>query len=721
MLVDSSGNPINKDGSSKLIREDGRPILNSNDIFQPRIYANTVDFRRPAMHFMKYGCYTKAQVGTKPYHDYWKEQTKRCLYGYRSGDLWITGKHYFYLNFLQIKKLPDWYYLKLHPRASATTKVVTFPDFWDVDLRYWYTKELMKQQAENGSSICHMVLLKTRRIGCSFKEAGEGVWNYTFLKNLSSKYLAYSTDYLIKDGVFNKVGSMLNFINRYAHWGQNFITNNTFHKISGKKVNNIEYGRLNELIAIAVDNPEKGRGGDSIKVTYEEAGSFKNLLDSWIAMLPSVQQGGTTTGFMTAFGTGNNNKNDGYIEGLEEMFYNPEAYKCIAFENIWDEGMEGTVCGFFAPTIEIRTEYADKDGNLDREAATKQVEKERKDIEGTKGEAKYKIENPMCPAEALTRINNNLFDVEYAKRAKRRLETDGRLDKLITCKMGGTFKEPTYIIVPANKNYVEYPVKDEHNKESCCVISEPPFKDKTGKIPNNMYFATHDPYSKDEVTASQSIGSTYIVKRANPYDNTGYDKLVAWYNGRPNKRLYYNQQLFLLISYYNATLQFEIDGGGQGIVEFARNPKNNLVHKLHTEPEMLFNKEIAGKNANKTLGVKLNVNNRATVFLEYLSDMLMTCIGLKEDGTEILFIDTIEDIGLLNEIIKYKEEMNADRLSAARLIPMMVRELESVAIKKAINKNSLFNRSLYGGKSNFDSTFGEDCLQDFKKSYIKQH
>ena len=678
-----------------------KPILSSNDIFIPRFFVNTQLFREPALHFMKYGKYCRARAGTKEWKDYWDLQSMRCRNGYKVGDLWIPGKYYFYLNFIQISAVPCRDYLRFHPRASKTKKVKTFPAFWEVDLRWWYTKELSEQNSENAIENCHLVCLKTRRGGFSYKEAVEGIWNFTFLNNTSSAYYAFSDAYLIKDGIFNKVDSMLNFINEHTYWGQaRLVTDNAYDKIgsyptfeNGRK---IIKGRKNQLVAQVVDNPEKVRGGDKIKITIEEFGSFKNGIEMWTVAMPQVKQGSTITGFMTAIGTGTNSENDLYIEGMEELFYNPDKYDCIAFDNIWDEGMEGTECGFFVPTIEIRTEFADLDGNLNREAALEQVLKERKKQEGTKAANGLIIENPLNPREALTRIHHDLFDVEYAKGALRRLETDGRLDLLLKVKMTGTFTDPQYMIMSNSSDYTEYPVRQEHDKDSCVVIKEQPYRQEDGKTPHGMYFMVHDPYSKDETETSQSIGSCYVIKRTNRIDNTPFERIVAWYHGRPKTRLEFNKQMFLLACYYNAMIQFEIDGGGQGVVEYARNSKHNLVHMLYTEPDMLHNKEVAGRGSNKGYGVKMGVGNRAKIFLEYLSDLLMTEIGITEDGQSILFIDTIDDIGFLKEVTKYKDGANVDRLSSARLMAMMIRELEAIQVEaRNTNPNSFFNRPLY--------------------------
>ena len=58
------------------------------------------------------------------------------------------------------------------------------------------------------------------------------------------------------------------------------------------------------------------------------------------------------------------------------MFYNPEAYDLYAFDNIWDEGGEGSTCGFFFPSFQNKIGYMDQDGN----SLAKQAKQEKSKI-----------------------------------------------------------------------------------------------------------------------------------------------------------------------------------------------------------------------------------------------------------------------------------------------------------------------------------------------------
>lgn len=63
------------------------------------------------------------------------------------------------------------------------------------------------------------------------------------------------------------------------------------------------------------------------------------------------------------FGTGGTE--GASFDGLKKIFYNPEAFNVLSFDNIWDKGAENTKCGFFVPAwsnMESSGEKRDADG-----------------------------------------------------------------------------------------------------------------------------------------------------------------------------------------------------------------------------------------------------------------------------------------------------------------------------------------------------------------------
>ena len=128
--------------------------------FKQRFH-NTDKFRQAALHFLKYGTYTDAPRGTSDYVKYWDQETERCLNGYTAEDgEYITGYHYFYLNYspiytVKVKEYTDRYGNKRQRRERS----FGFPSFWDYDAYYYYAID----DAEVAGQ--HMAVLKCRKRG----------------------------------------------------------------------------------------------------------------------------------------------------------------------------------------------------------------------------------------------------------------------------------------------------------------------------------------------------------------------------------------------------------------------------------------------------------------------------------------------------------------------------------------------------------------------------
>ena len=204
---------------------------------------NTAQFSYTARDFKKNGDkYCLAPVGSREWVEWWDEEECRCREGYSVGGLWIPGRHYDYLNFTPIMKVDDAVAMamyrearsKANGRVSRTTsdRIFGFPRFYEVDYE-WYN---FKHIAWNGGEFMgikspgakHICCGKTRGAGFSYKEAQDGVYNYKFIDGSISYYFAAIENYLIKDGILNKVQPMLDFINdNCIEWKKNRQKKNT--------------------------------------------------------------------------------------------------------------------------------------------------------------------------------------------------------------------------------------------------------------------------------------------------------------------------------------------------------------------------------------------------------------------------------------------------------------------------------------------------------------
>ena len=135
----------NKPRACDLPRDsDGKIIV---DITKPHIIEDIDYFRLSAIHYQKYGRFTDLRPNANPNSEFGKwirEERRRCLYGYvrPSDGEWITGDHYFFLNYCPISLLK-----KSDKDGRKAMRVIDFPFFWD---GHYYKFHYLNQAREAG-------------------------------------------------------------------------------------------------------------------------------------------------------------------------------------------------------------------------------------------------------------------------------------------------------------------------------------------------------------------------------------------------------------------------------------------------------------------------------------------------------------------------------------------------------------------------------------------
>jgi len=180
-----------------------------------------------------------------------------------------------------------------------------------------------------------------------------------------------------------------------------------YKMVNGQKVED-GWGSLIE--AIVADNDRKIRGDRVDLLIYEEAGSNPVLRQSYIKGNALVEIGGNRFGIRMAGGTGGDR--DG-LEGLSDMFYNPEAYNVLPFLNNYNEEGDWVKTAFFIPSniAFYREGYVDKRGVCNIKKATEFYEEERRKLESSpKALIDYKAEYCFYPSEAFALEGQNIFN-----------------------------------------------------------------------------------------------------------------------------------------------------------------------------------------------------------------------------------------------------------------------------------------------------------------------
>jgi hypothetical protein len=695
-------------------------------------FTNTRYFSEAAIAFKRDGFYCKAPKGHPDYKAYWAEQKRRCKEGYQVGDLRITGRHYFYLNFCPIKrsspKKGGGNDIMIASTLTAKDKIeamrpkeLMFPAFWEVDYHWWWAKEIAMNgmYAEEVRSLQieglpikdyltghHLACLKTRRAGFSYKEAADGVWNYNFIPNSKSYYFAAKDDFLTKDGILNKVTDFLTHLNKNTgnYWLKNRMEKDQMmhRKASYLDRKRNPSGYMSEILGVIVNDPEKVRGKDGIKVTFEEAGSFKNLKAALAITMPSMKDGDIMTGQVSVFGTGGTEGAD--IEGLEDIFNTPEAYDMLAFNNIWEEGMEETLCGYYVPCFKTYSNFMDGDGNISIEAATvfDDTERAKKKLLRDPKELDRRVaEFSRTPSEALQRLSLNIFPVADCLQWQKQLLINKELTAFI--KYGivypnkdGIWKfEPN----PEARPVLKYPHDrdtegDRINLEGCITIYEDPRCDHKGKVHENLYSVVVDPYYKDQAEDLTSLWCAYVIKHKTADDAYG-DKIVASFIGRPMSLTTAYRNTLGLAELYDCRIQSEISGGGQGLYDFLKTEKR--LHRADFEPTQFNTKENGANERNRNYFMNISTEDKKSG-LSYFAEWLMKPRGIDFFGNILRNLHTIYDVALLQEIIKYNGIRNADRISSMIVGMFTFREVHitQAAQQSSATINEFYNRKGFG-------------------------
>jgi len=673
---------------------------------------NTQEFRRAALDFQKHGYYIDAPSGTQDFYEFWSEELRRCRDGYTVGDTTITGNHYFYLNYVQMKVMDE-----LGKKKGAVKKV-DFPSFWDGDYEYFWLMEIARNGMDKKAMLDlqlsttvqddwldgghHMIVAKSRRKGFSYKNAAITCNQFNTIKDSYTLLCAHDKKYLYPKGIMTMAAANMDFLNEHTGWSKR---RSVIDKQNHKKASYLEYinnqpvekGYKSEVEAITFkDNPDAARGKDASLVIFEEAGAFHNLKDTFMATRPTVEDGGITTGQMVIFGTGGD-MSGGTID-FESMFYNPEPYNLLPVDNIWDDGGSGTHCGWFFPSYRNKVGFMDKDGNSLTKEAKFQEETKRESTKRNSKDAKVYdkliTEYPWRPREAFLQTSSNVFPtaelINHRNTLVRSAKTAnvGTAGLLTTGKDGLKFR-PSDTVRPVDK----FPHQKGDDITGCVVVYQAPYRDDDGQVPNSLYFIAHDPYAHD-TSQGNSLGSAYVFKRANPWSKPD-DMIVASYVGRPDTQDEYNETLFKLSEYYNAKIGFENDRGE--VIPYAKRTKN--LHMLMEEVE-LFDRSngFRAKKLGRNYGLSMGSKQRKAQAVLYLRDWLRTKRSMDENGESKLNLHYIYDIGLIDELIKWNDRGNFDRASSL-LVGMfyMMDLLTKPVVKEGVEEShdSFFNRDFF--------------------------
>ena len=646
-------------------------------------YKDTDKFRQPAIYFEQHGYYTPAPPNTTDYNTYWEQEAQRCLNGYTAPDgQWITGYDYFYLNYSPIMKLIETQYTDRNGnKRTRRERLFKFPDFWDYDTHYF--KAIEEAEAKGR----HMVVLKARARGYSFKGASMLCRNYFLIKKSKSFAVASEQKYLTGDGLLTKAWQIMDFLDKNTGWAKRRLKSTSLERTSGFKIKDeitgkeVEDGYQSSIMGITLKNdPERIRGTRGKLVLWEEAGKFPDIKQAWQIERPALEDdAGNAFGLMIAFGTGGEEGAD--FEGLQDIFYHPDGFNCLEFPNIWDTGMNDQKCGFFVPAWSNlystdHPECMDEDGNTNRSPAIKVLMEQRERVrQGQPDETvtdRYIAEHPITPQEAILEVGKNIFPKKQLQMQLSHIRTNTKLQNMkhiVDLTWGGDGQ----VIATEKKSgdITNYPLKNGQKPEGSVVIWEYPIKDP----PFGLYIAGCDPYDHDG-SLTNSLGSTFIYKRFQPGE-AWTDCIVAEYSGRPATAEEYYENVRKLLTLYNAKLLFENER--KGIYPYFTN--KHCDYLLADQPDKVIGEIFHDSKVQRRKGCHMSKQIR-----QYAEGLIKEWL-LEEFSPGHPNLERIYSEPLIEELLLDDGERNVDRVIALCMVMIYREELYQVKVAAAKEQN----------------------------------
>lgn len=628
---------------------------------------NSNKFRQASIQFLNTGQYCQYPEGTTEFYKFWDEERDRCINGYTADDGdFISGYNYFYLNYCPISRIVNHITTdKLGNTVVKRVNEVSFPDFWDYD--YYYFNAV--QEAEEVGK--HLCLLKSRRKGFSYKGGAMACRNYYLIPNSKTFIYASNKQYLTDDGILTKAWDYMDFIDKNTAWGKKRSVNTQMRRRAGFYTkddygNVIEMGYKSEIIGVTLkDNPDVVRGKKANLILFEEGGSFSELGAAWQIARPSVEVDGIAFGTMIVWGTGGTEGSA--FETMKDMFYNPDGYNCLGFDNIWDETATTNKCGFFVPqytNLDIRDKegkriYMDEDGNTFRKKSLEHILAERQIVisNATSNAAvdRYVAERPITPAEAMLEFNGNIFPKKELQEQLSLLRTNKKLQN--HKQVGDLIQQPDGTIkwiIRKTGDITHYPLRTKRDETTGALIGDDP----TGSIviwehPNKdaspgLYIAGIDSYDYDE-SSTTSLGSCFIYKRIQSIEQYS-DIIVAEYTGRPKSAEEFYENVRKLLLYYNARAMYE--NQNKGIFVYFTN--KHCDYLLADQPDII-NDIVSNSKVNRKKGCHMNKQIKQWgegLIKDWLNDE--NSVGKKN-------LYNIMSEPLLEELIAYNDNGNFDR------------------------------------------------------------
>lgn len=715
-----------------LIGDSGGFLLN----IRPGKFVNTELFNEAARTYQATGKYTQFKVDSIPHRQFRRRECDRRRNGFSAPcwqnpdgsieDVWITGGHYNFLNYTRMERTDESSVIVTEHGATAK-KIYSFPSF--IDAQFW-TWQIIEFCRRNG---LHLIIDKTRRGGFSYIMAADSSNEVNLSKHKVVIHVAADNKYLIKQGGLSDFAvNNLKFFEEKTPFKRGIYSPTTdSFKLGYRMKNGVEADDSwsSSLLSVSANNnPDCAIGKDAVTIKVEELSTMQNFDEFMNVTEPTMTVGTRTTGTLMAWGTAT----AANMQIFEQNFYNPRAFRFMAFENVWDNDARNEVCGFFksyAWGLEGEIDGAkgfDEDGNSNLRiglqlAARERIEK-KKTAKTFAEYLNYLGQRALFPAESFSSASENIFSSEALNKFEDKLRvdnsykfyTDGELFEDGTKKI--YFKSNARIRIenPDMKTY-DYiqgvPRRGNEDPHGCIRVWFAPEYEETyigdrliRSILPGTYVAVYDPVGidkdKKEITDRHSHNSIFVIEM--PRERNGFKpKLCAAYYGRTERLEEADEKFYRLCKWYNCI--------GTGLVEINRGETVSNFRKwkatkyLGYEPLYVWDSAVKEK-VSTSYGYNIGSGPKKLDGLRLLKEFLYEVIGKNEFGEDIYVFERFLDYQTILELKKFNAEGNFDRISSLILLGIYWKSIDikgkrELASRKKVtednDKTDIFNRQWF--------------------------
>lgn len=664
---------------SELPRDEyGRAII---DVTRPPILEGSDYFRQAALVWQETGKYTNLKPNANPNSEFgrWiREERRRGWDGLVNPEtgMWVTGDYYWMLNYCPM-------HLVVKRDDGLEMRTTRHPRFWDGQ---FLTSHYVLQARQKKH---HAAYLASRGKGkTSF---GAGMLSRRFVigesyenpKEVQCMVTAADRTKLIgTNQILDVFVDYIDFCAKNTQFASRRLKSSIqelYWEMGYKKSgSDVAYGSQNSVSGIISGvNQDKLNGSRGVLYLIEEAGIFKDLLEMYNMIRPSVEQGSSVFGEILLYGTAGNEQSD--FTSFAEMIYSPDGYNLYGLENVFDKEGQGRkqMTMFYPAYMNYDDSCMDADGNSDVTKALLTLCMDRYKVKYgstdintiTKRISQY----PITPQEAIIRSQGSIFPVTELN--NRLNELDNNPTEYNDVYVGELIQKDGKVeFMPTNDLPIrDFPTKD-NKVRGALEIYEMPQKNSNGEIPFDRYGFGADPFDDDE-SNTMSLGSLQVM-------DFWTDRLVAEYTGRPQFANDYYEIVRLLAIFYNMKGLYE--SNLKGIYSYFS--QHNCTYMLADTPDYLKDKQLITSIGfgNKAKGVRATTPIIKFGF-RLIRDWLLKPVTIIEKDNEgndmeitVPNLHFIRNRALLKELILWNPYGNYDRIMA--LVQLMLYREEKMIL-----------------------------------------